>query len=138
MPEMGRMEEEGSQVAIGCFRSSDCEVGQHRKRPVREVGRSALVAQKPEIGYSWTDLTSRSSNSLSTARSQFMLLNLSSVALTSTTATAIDLDHGIFGNLPVVFLCWIKNILFHNSSHSWSRSKRFHHIPDSMLYNWNV
>ena len=63
------MEEEDSQVAIGCFRSSDCEVGQHRKPPVREVGRSALVTQKPEMGYNWTDLTSRSRSSLSTIRS---------------------------------------------------------------------
>ena len=106
------MDEEGSQVAMGCFRSSDCGVGQHRKPPVREVGRSALVAQKPEIGYSWTDLTSCSRNLLSTVRSRFMVLDLSSMALTGTTATAVDLDHRIFSNWPVVYLCWIKNILF--------------------------
>ena len=67
-----------------------------------------------------------------------MVLDLSSMALTGTTATAVDLDHRIFSDLPVVFLCWIKNILFLKCSHSWSRSKPFHHIPDSKLYNWDV
>ena len=116
MPQMERMEEEGSQVAIGCFHSSDCEirstVGQHCKPPAREVGRGALVAQKPGIGHSRTDLTSRSRSSFSTARSRFMGLDLSSMALAGTRATAVDLGRWIFINGPVVPLCWIKNILF--------------------------
>ncbi len=40
-----------------------------------------------------------------------MVVDLSSIALTRTTATAVDLDHWILSNWPVL-LCWIKNILF--------------------------
>ena len=94
-----------SQIATGL---SNCDVGRHRKPPMREVGHGALVAQKPDLGYSWTDLTARSTSPFSPSEADFWSWTYQ--VWHQSCSSRIDVLS--FGTWPAGVICWIKNILF--------------------------